>query len=239
MTEIIGETGTGKTHFASLFPSPFMIDTTPKGESRSVFVKVQKQKGVPNPELNYARARSWSELTNHIKLAGNDDKIKTVIIDNSLELQKLASPVYLAQQKSTRVRALQIEYGHIRDIVDVDAIYKITAEKNLIEPSKGGYGKNLVLTSQMKDLYKSITNDEGKQVSWKEGRQRDGYARADFQSDLRLYVEIVENSPPTRQVKVVKNRFVDKVTGGADWKGVIQPTWEGIKSLCVGEVLLE
>jgi len=228
LVEIIGDTGVGKTHFASLFPSPFMIDTTPKGEARSVFLKASKQN-----EINYTRARNWDEVKNCIKIGGTDNAVKTLIIDDSTELQRLATPAYLASLGKPRKQALQIEYGHIRDFVDVDVIFKVTAEP----PT--GYGKNLVCTSKLKDLYKTALDSDGKQISWKEGKQRDGYARLDYQSDLRFLMTIAEGSPPTRQIAVAKNRFLDKVNDSAIWKSVIKGTWEDVKSLCVGETLVE
>jgi hypothetical protein len=232
LIEIIGEPGVGKTHLASQAPLPFLIDTTPKGEAKSTFLKVVKDVG------RYTHIRNWDELRSAIEYAGKRDDVKTIIIDTSADLQDLAREEYLKRTSKSsgkeRISALQIEYGKIRDIVDAEVIFRVTGSPPV------GLGRNLVCTSQMKNLYKNIQDADGRVHTIKEGRQRDGYDRLDFESDIRLYVSLTTDSRPKRTVSVIKNRFIDRASD--DWVPEISPSWEGIKStikLAEGERLLE
>ena len=237
MVEIIGEPAAGKTHLASLSARPFLIDTTPKGESRSVFLKNAKD------AMRYIHIGNWTELVTAVKLAGDRTDVKTVIIDTSSDLQDMAVKEYLKRNPG-RKGVMQYEYGRVRDMIDAEIVFKIAA----LTPN--GFGKNLIMTSQMKDLWKSSMDADGAVHSAKEGRQRDGYQRLDFESDIRLFVflkdEVVNVGTPNqktmskRYVQVAKNRFIDKASD--KWIANINPTWEDIKGLVVlnpGEVIPE
>jgi hypothetical protein len=232
LLEIIGEPGTGKTHLASILPKPFLIDTSPKGEARTTFIRLVKDEG------RYAHVGNWDELISATKKAGARFDVKTVILDTSADLQDMARAEYM--RIHGRKGVLQIEFGFVRDLVDAQIVYKLTASP----PT--GYGKNVVCTSQMKDLYKTIQDSEGKAHSFKEGRQRDGYQRLDFQADVRLFLQLKEDKVgevmKTRRIcTVIKNRFIDKASD--EWISDVNPiSWESIRKLvklAPGEVVLE
>lgn len=221
MCEIIGENATGKTHLASCFPRPFLIDTTPKGESRAVFAKL-------NPDrTRYAHVQNWTELIAAAKPAMARFDVATIIIDTSADLQDLARDEYLKRNPS-RKGVMQYEYGRVRDIIDVELIFKVCA----LPPN--GVGKNLVFTSQMKDLYTNAMDNAGQMHSTKTGRKTDGYSRSDFECDLRFYLSLKEVMGENgvkyeRRVDVVKNRWTDKASDA--WIPTIKSSWLEVKKL--------
>ncbi len=249
MVEIIGEPGVGKTHLASTFPRPFLLDTTPKGESKSIYLKVQgatdKRGSVAEASRFYSHVRTWDDVTRWAEAAMKSPEVATIVVDTGADLQDLARDEYLSRSKRPRTSALQIEYGKIRDIVDVELIFKVTA----LPPT--GAAKNIVLTSQMKNLYKMVQDIDGRVHAVKEGRQVDGFARADFESDIRIYLKlseenVVKDGVPTgarrwvRYIDVNKNRFIDKASDG--WISSIGPDWKEVRKLvrpAPGEVIVE
>lgn len=206
LVEVIGEPGVGKTHFSLLFPSPFLIDTTAKGEALPIVMKLYPD----DWQKRYRNISDWEELEQAVGEALADESIKTVIIDTSADLQRLAVAEYLRRTKKQAVYPIT-QYQHVRKLID-DLQWKII--KAL---------RNLVLVAQMKDEY--VQNQ-------KTGRRiRDGYKKTPFQADLRFYIylEREDDGSVRRHVKVVKNRFVDPT--GPDWVDEINPSWEDVKAI--------
>ena len=262
LVEIIGETGVGKTYIASTAPKPFLIDTSVKGEACTTFKRVGREMFNTDYSDRYVHVQNWVDIQSAIKKSCERFDVSSVIIDNSSDLQDMAKDKYLSSFDKKRVQAIQVEYGKIRDLVDVDTTFKVAA----MPPN--GAGKNLILTSQMKDKWKQVQTSSNDVKAIQDGRMRDGYARLDFQSDIRLHVVIQDSCSkcgkiiPTgeicntesclktfpmpskklkRFVSVVKNRFLNRV--GESWIPELKTNdWSGIKELvklAPGEKLLE
>jgi len=228
LVEIIGEPAVGKTHLSLTFPKPFIFDTTPKKEARSVATKLLGAE----LQKRYMPVKSYQELVKTLKEVLRRDDVKTIVIDTGADLQGMC--VEYEVEKKGRERLLPVEYGRIREMIDTD-ITEATAEAN----------KNLVMTAQMDDEY---VNGQ------KTGRRiPKGYKRMAFQADIRLFLYLtspegvgeVEISPYgltfayipsqkpamklTRKAIVVKNRYVDMTSTG--YQIIENPTAEKIKEL--------
>jgi len=213
LVEIIGEPATGKTHLSLLFPNPMLIDTTPKKEALSIVKKLYPE----DWQKRYRHVTTMAELRNAVEY-GLKAGFKTIIFDTSADLQKLATKEWLIEHKKESPYPIVV-FGQIRDKVD-EVIYKII-KSNV----------NVVTTSQLKD-------------EWIKGektgrRERDGYKRLAFMSDIRLYLKIVEKKVEVggktgvkyvRVAKVIKNRFID-ITSPDYVFEIENPDFEKIKKL--------
>ena len=204
MIELIGEPAVGKTHLASSFPKPFVIDTTPKMEARAIVAKVLGE----GWNERYAAIRDYRELLRAVDAATKREDVATVVIDTGADLQSLAASEYLRRKREEehkeRERVLPVEYGRVRDMVDNEIINRVIRAE-----------KNLILTAQMKDEYV-----EGKKTG---RRVRDGYPRANYLSDIRILIKIVEEKAGDKTVYkrvglVVKNRFIDVTSEDYVWE---------------------
>jgi len=228
--QIIGETGVGKTYLSSLFPKPFMIDTSAKGDSEIVF------KRLVGESSRYKQIKGWTELVSAVKEACERRDVSTVIIDTGSDLQLLAEEEYLrriSKPGKERISALQIEYGRIRDIIDLEVIYPVCSV------SKGA-AKNLVMTLQMKPLYKKVMDASGNVTVIQEGRQANKYERLDYAADIKLYIFLEGEKIKKRHTLVVKNRFLDQA--GTDWIPEVEANYQEVRKLIklrTGEMLLE
>ncbi len=188
--EVIGEPESGKTHFSLTAPNPFLIDTTPKFESLPILMKLY-----PDDYLARSRnVRTWKDIEEAVNFA-LEKKFMTIIFDTSADLQQLAAEQWLKETGKKAVYPIT-EYRWVRMKVD-NLIWKIINS-----------GINVILTSQMRDEW------VGDKRTGR--RERDGYKKAEFQADIRLYFYIEkENESYKRHVRVVKNRFVDRTS--KDW----------------------
>jgi len=199
--ELIGEPEVGKTHFACLSPRPFIIDTTAWQEARPIVLKVLGGLGLKD---RYAPARDWKSLVEAVGRACSSERVATVVIDTSADLQTLSARDWLASHGRERVYPITL-YGHIRDKID-------SVIKEVLLSCR-----NLVFTSQMKDEYNPDGSRTGRRV-------RDGYKRASFQADLRLYIYLKEGK---RHYQFLKNRFVDRLS--ESWRSELgSPSWRAL-----------
>jgi hypothetical protein len=228
LVEIIGEPAVGKTHLSLTFPKPFIFDTTPKREARSVATKLLGAE----TQKRYMPVKSYQELVKTLKEVLRRDDVKTIVIDTGADLQGMC--VEYEVERKGRERLLPVEYGRIREMIDTD-VTEAAVEAN----------KNLVMTAQMEDEY---VNGQ------KTGRRiPKGYKRMAFQADIRLFLYL---SPPegggelevspygltfayippqkpalklVRKAVVIKNRYVDMTSTG--YQIIENPTAEKIKEL--------
>jgi hypothetical protein len=219
--EVIGEPESGKSHCAcTLMPKPLVLDTTAKREAQALAMKL-----LPDWEKRYLPINELNDIKLAVKKYENDNEYLTFAIDTSADLQKLAVREWL-QENPTRKAPLQIEYGAIREKIDV-VVGMITAAK-----------KNLLLTAGMKDEVKSVQTSDGRTAGIHTGkRMRDGYVKSPIVCDIRLYLEVKEETKddkPTgkyvRTCRVVKNRFRDRIAD--DWIPYLNPiNWEELAKL--------
>ena len=229
LVEIIGEPAVGKTHLSLTFPKPFLFDTTPKQEARSVAMKLLGAEF----SRRYMPVKSYPQLVEGLKSVLGRDDVKTVIIDTGADLQGMC--VEYEVERKGRERLLPVEYGRIREMIDTD-ITEAVVEAN----------KNLIMTAQMDDEY---VNGQ------KTGRRvPKGYKRMAFQADIRLFLYLapaegsageIEVSPYgltfayippqkpvfrlVRKAIIIKNRYVDMTQSG--YTIIEDPTAEKIKQL--------
>ena len=204
--EIFGEPATGKTHFSLLFPSPVILDTTPKGEALVIVRKLY-----PNEvDKRWIPVRSFKDIRLAVEKYCNEPWVKTIVVDTSANLQDLAILEWLSERKG-RERPLPFEYKEIRDKIDRVIEYVMQHERNL------------VFTSQMKDEYTADGKKTGRRV-------RDGYVKTPFMADIVLRMVLLEGNPVQRKVVVVKNRFRD-MANPQEWISEIRPCWEDIIKL--------
>ena len=229
--ELVGEPASGKTHFALLFPEPYLINTSPVSEGVPVAMKVLGG----DWEKRFVSAGSLKDVRTEVGrvrdgLAGS---VRTIIIDTSSDLQKLAAREYLQEkigEGKKREKVTPIEYGFVRDKVD-GIIYDALRA-----------GKHLVVTSLLKDEYAEIRVGESVKSYRTGSRIRDGYARLPQLEDMRLYLRIVtekqkskdnvEISVKRRECIVVKNRYRDETK--SEWIGSLsenEMNWQGILKL--------
>jgi len=221
--EIIGEPEVGKTHLSCTFPSPLLLDTTPKAEAMPIIRKLHE-----DWRNRYVRVRSWKDVVAVLERLKEDKekKFKTVVVDTSADLQNLAAAEWLEEVNKERRKAGKdelkavfpiTEYRWVRAKVD-DFICEV------VDPDR--LGRNLVFIAQMKDEWVG-----GKSTG---RRCRDGYKKAPFYADIRLYMflEAVTDEKGlatgryVRKCRVVKNRFIDKCS--EEWVEYINPSWEEI-----------
>jgi len=231
LVEIIGEPAVGKTHLALTFPKPFLFDTTPKMEARTIAYKVLGA----DASRRYMPVKNYPQLVEGLKAVLKRDDVKTVIIDTGADLQGMC--VEYEVERKQRERLLPVEYGRIREMIDTDITEAV------IETDR-----NLVMTAQMDDEYLN---------GQKTGRRvPKGYKRMAFQADIRifLYLAPVEGSAGSageieispyglsftyvpgratakliRKAVVIKNRYTDMTREG--YTVIENPTAESIKNL--------
>jgi hypothetical protein len=221
--EVIGEPSVGKTHLASLFPKPALVDTTAKGEGYVVFKKFHS-----DWKRRYFRARTFDDFTKHLSAIERDKGyFRTVVVDTSADLRTLGSQDYIKELNEAgknREKLMPEEYGWINEKIN-DFINKITDIEKLC--------MNLVFTSQMRDEWKD-RKPTGRRI-------RKGYPDANFQSDMRLFLQLVQKvdektmqfipNEYERKCQVIKCRFRDQADK-EDWKAELKElNWKGIVEL--------
>lgn len=219
--EVIGEAAAGKTHLSCIFSKPAVLDTTPKKESYVILRKLY-----PDWKRRHHPIRSLEDVRTalkFIKTAPND--FKTVVVDTSADLRDLASKEYLDEKRKAgkeRESVMPREYKWVNEKVDA-IIDEVQSELKL----------NLVFISQMKDEWVG-DKSTGRRI-------RRGYPSANFQADIRLFLQI-ENKVDEKTMKVIpnrykrtcrviKNRFRDQ-TNEEEWIPVLKElNWKGIVEL--------
>jgi len=222
--EIIGEPAVGKTHLASLFPKPALLDTTTKGESYSVFSKLHS-----DWKRRYFRIRCLEDVRITLKyVKQNKEDFKTVVFDTSADLREMGSKEYLNEQRKAgkeREAIIPVEYRWVNE--------KINGFIDEVTDVEKGLGMNLVFTSQMRDEWR-----EGKSTG---RRIRKGYPDANFQSDIRLFLQLTQKVDEKtmqlipnefeRKCQVIKCRFRDQANK-EDWVAELKElNWKGIVEL--------
>lgn len=222
--EIIGEPATGKTHLASLFPKPAMLDTTTKGEDYPVFSKL-----CSDWKRRYFRIRCLEDARIALKgIKQIKGDFKTIIFDTSADLRAKASTEYLAELNKAgkeRQALMPQEYRWVNE--------KINGFIDEITDIEKGLGMNLVFTSQMRDEWVG-----GKSTG---RRIRKGYPDANSQSDMRLFLQLTQKvdtktmqyipNEYERKCQVIKCRFRDQANK-EDWMPELKVlNWTGIVQL--------
>lgn len=219
--EIFGEPEVGKTYLSAHFPKVLYLDTTAKREAYPVV------RSVVGDEID--KRYVWVTDFNDIRLSlnrvkGNPDFFKTVVVDTSTDLQKLAIKEWLREHKG-RERPLPFEYGEIRAKID-----EFISEVMRLEC-------NLVFTAQMKKEYQMGTDAMGRPTAIPTGKRiRDGYEKTPFMADLRIYLALKEEGGKyVRKSIIVKNRYRDRTDSNSYIFELPSYDWEGIKKLVVWE----
>ena len=231
--EVIGEPSSGKTHIGCLFPKPAIFDSTPKKESYVVIKKLY-----PDWKRRHFPIRCFKDIRDgliFLSKAENANEFKTAVFDTSADLRVLGSREYLKELSAAgkeRQALLPVEYKWVNEKIDA-VIDKITSEM----------GMNLVFTSQMRDEWGTDSKPTGRRI-------RKGYPDANFQADIRLFLQITKKLDTKtmqyiegefeRKCTVLKNRFRDQANK-EEWVSDLKDlSWEGIKKLTkleVGEVV--
>jgi len=223
--EIIGEPSTGKTHLSCLFPKPALFDTTAKGEAYAILMKL-----CPEECKNmYFRVRTFDDIALHLNyITANKNFFSTVIIDTAADLRGLAINKCLEELKKVkpeRERLMPEEYSCVNE--------KVNNFIDSITDPNGKYVMNLVFTAQMKDEWVK-RESTGRRI-------RDGHPKANFQCDLRFYLQLKQKVDPKsmqylpneyeRVCQIIKCRFRNQ-TDKAEWIPELKElTWAKIKEL--------
>jgi len=221
--EIIGEPSVGKTHLCCLFPMPALLDTTPKGEGYIILKKLH-----PDWKKRYFRIRKFRDILTCLKyIEANKDGFKTIAIDTAADLRGLAIDECLEElkkEKPERQRLMPEEYSCVNkktnDLIEV------------VTDPEGKFCMNLVFTAQMKDEWVK-RESTGRRI-------RDGHPKANFQCDLRFYLQLKQKVDPNtmkyineyeRVCQIIKCRFRNQ-TDKEDWKAELKVLdWAGIVEL--------
>jgi len=220
--EIIGEPSVGKTHLSCLFPKPALLDTTPKGEGYYIIRKLYPEEW----KQRYFRVRCFKDVMIALEyVRKRRDFFKTVVVDTGADLRSLAIDACLEElrkEKPERQRLMPEEYSCVNKKVN-GFIDEVTDPERLC--------MNLVFTAQMKDEWVD-RRPTGRRV-------RDGYPKANFQADIRLYLELKRKVDEKtmkylegyeRVCRVIKCRFRDMTS--EEWIAELKElNWEGIKKL--------
>ena len=223
--EIIGEPATGKTHLSCLFPKPALFDTTAKGEGYLILKKLHT-----DWKKRYFRIRKFSDILAGLKyIEANKESFKTIVVDTAADLRGLAIDECLEElkkEKPDRQKLMPEEYYCVNK--KTDGFVETVTDPN------GKFCMNLVFTAQMKDEWVK-RESTGRRI-------RDGHPKANFQCDIRLYLEL-KNKLDTKTMqltdevervcRVMKCRTRDR-TNKDDWLSELKPdelNWSGIKKL--------
>lgn len=197
IVELIGEPESGKTHLASSFPNPCIIDTTDKGEAKAIVMDLYN-----DWRERYNLVSSFNEIRTAVGVANKQGR-KTIVFDTSKGLDILAMKEYVKEEGHQPYPPT--EWGKVRRRID-DMLFFISAKCSM----------NIVLTSPLTDEYKNtgMVDRKGYPIQMKSGRRkRDGYPKLDFQADIRLLLKVIEKEDKwVRQAIVFKNRFCDKIS---------------------------
>ena len=222
--EVIGEPSTGKTHLSCLFPKPALLDTTSKGEAYVILKKLYPTEW----RKRYFRVKNFDDISTNLKyVSANKDFFRTVVVDTAADLRGLAINKCLEELKKVkpeRERLMPEEYSCVNE--------KVNAFIDKVTDPNGEFCMNLVFTAQMKDEWVK-RESTGRRI-------RDGHPKANFQCDLRFYLQLKQKVDPKtmqyineyeRTCQILKCRFrnqADKV----DWVLELKElTWEEIKKL--------
>ncbi len=132
--------------------------------------------------------KRYKHITDWRDLLALPEGFTTYIFDTSKDVVKLMGDRWCFKHKHQRVYP-PAAYGEVYTMLD------IMIRELLSKPA------NVVMTSIFRDEY---VDDKKTGV-----RERDGYKRLRFSSSLRLHVKIKDDK---RIYKVIKNRFVDKIS---------------------------
>ena len=222
--EVIGEPSVGKTHLASLFPMPALLDTTTKGEGYAVFSKLHA-----DWKRRYFRIRCLEDVRLALKfIKQNKEGFKTVVFDTSADLREMGSKEYLVELNKAgkeRQALMPQEYRWVNE--------KINGFIDEVTDVEKGLGMNLVFTSQMRDEWRE-NKPTGRRI-------RKGYPDANFQSDIRLFLQLTQKvdektmqvipNEYERKCQVIKCRFRDQANK-EDWVAELKVLdWAGIVGL--------
>lgn len=205
--ECFAENANGKTHQTHAnWPEPLHIDTAATsmnfrefdiqqnedrlGESWPVLWMNVYDGDKEQAKEHYRYVESHERLLSVVDKLSGDDPYRTVILDNTADLRVLAAKHYVEQQGKDWPQ--REEWGRVNDMLD--EVFQQVLQTH-----------HLVMISQMTDEYQD--GDKTGERVW------DGPKRAPFKCDFRLKIEIDEEG--TRDVKVIKNRFVDRASD--DW----------------------
>lgn len=223
--EVIGEPSTGKTHLSCLFPKPALLDTTPKGEAYVVLKKLHPQ----DWKKRYFRIRCLEDIRKSLQyIKVNKDNYRTIVVDTAADLRGLGYDECLKelQKENPKRQALMPEeYKCVNR--------KINGIIDEITDPEGDLAMNLVFTAQMRDEWIG-RKSTGRRV-------RDGHPKANFQCDIRLFLQIKQRvdrktmqyipNEYVRICRVVKCRFRNQVDK-EDWVAeLVKLSWEEIKRL--------
>lgn len=219
--ELIGEPSAGKSHLSCIFPKPAVVDTTASKEAYIILRKLHsdwKKRHFPVWTLEDIR-----KTLDYIMV--NKDTFKTVVFDTSADLRDLGSREYLAELKKAgkdREALMPPEYKWVNEKIDA-IIDRVRSVPRPDTKDKEKYLQmNLVFIAQMKDEW-SGGKSTGKRI-------RKGYPNANFQSDIRLFLQIKQEVDPKTQqytekykrvCTVVKNRFKDQAS--EEWVRELEP----------------
>jgi hypothetical protein len=225
--EVTGEPEAGKTHLSCLMPKPALLDLTAGGESEIILKRLHPS----DWKQRYWRIRSSADIETALKsILANKDNFKTVIFDTSADLRAMCSKEYIKElnkQGKERQALMPAEYKWVNENIDgfIDRI----------KSPDGKFCMNLVFTAQMRDEWRD-NKPTGRRI-------RKGYPDANYQSNLRFYLQVLQKLDPKtmsyiegeyeRKCTVIKNTFRNK-TDKVDWIPDLKESelnWEGVKKL--------
>lgn len=203
ISELIGEYSVGKTHVASLPDNLIFIDTSLLKEADIIV-----EKNHPNENLDdiYFPCDTFREIINAVR--NIKDTTKTISIDSGADLRRIGGEEWLSRN-TDRHGIMPFDYGDVDNIIIKEIFMSIVKDKN----------KNLIVTAKMGDEY-SAEKPTGR-------RERKGFSKMDFISDIRIHMYKEDGK---RKNTVIKNRFVDEES--KDYvKSLPEVTWKAIQSL--------
>ena len=189
--ELISNPECGKTHFCTTITKSAMIDLTIRFESDVIFAKNRTEQEF---EELYCQADSFNSIIRFIRDLPED--ITTICFDGSSNLMHLIESQWCDDNK--RKQALQVEYGHLYEMLNKQIITPI-----IKRPS------NIVLTSGLRDEYIGTIDEKGRATSVKTGKkERQGIKPIEYIRDIGL--NLYFNEEGHRANKIIKNRFVSR-----------------------------
>lgn len=211
--EVYGETYVGKTHFASAWPGPFIIDLSPRGpDSFVTFYKALAERGFTEGEIMgryrwcFNDGTSLQPVRDAITEALRMDGVKTIIIDNATWLEDLAVEEWRLEQ--LRKKGMMPER-----VAPLYAWHDIRRRVEEIFCAVTRNGRNLIFISPAREEY-VVDRPElgtgyytGKLLSETEGRRF--FAKVRYMADVRIFIRIEGRR---RVAELKKIRTIDPVS---------------------------
>lgn len=220
---LVGEPGTGKTHLAGTFPSPYFLDCD-KG------MATLAGKSYPYYSIEYGQEASRITMMMLAKLNRKEppfDKCQTFVLDslsalsNLMEVELAKYPTEASKSDSKEVMSLPDFRVHRRRMINiVTSLMRLSEHMNVVVTANVEYDKDEVFGRMIE-----LPSMAGKKVPLEMGRYFDEIYRLSYDRGNEQWIL---NTKPTKLFNMAKSR-----RGVPD--NLIDPSYEQVVPYITGE----